>query len=425
MGKTRQKKKKQQQEDAAVKKSLSHSIKDGVAYAATTGFGDNYINPFAVALGASNFEIGLLTSVSQLVPSIVQLKAADVTERVGSRKKIVVRSVFLQAAMLLPIATVFYLPRPFQVIALICFYALYMSFSSFAGPAWGSLMANLVPEGKRGAFFGKRGRLIGQTTVLCSFLAGYILNLFEKESLFGFTAIFLLAMVSRFISCYFLGKMHEPPLEVKREHYFSFAEFVRRLPAGNFGKFVIFHCSFSFAVFLSSPFVTVFMLRDLGFSYITYTIVTTAVPVASIVAVKYWGRRADAVGNWQVIRICAIGISTLPVLWLISRNIYFLLAIQTFGGVLWAGFNLCTSNFIYDSVMPEKRTRCIAYFNTFNGLAICIGTFLGGLLVNYIPPLFGYQLLTLFAISSLARVTVASALLGRVREVRKVGNGNS
>ena len=177
-----------------------------MAFAATTGFGDNYINPFAVALGASNFQIGLLTSVSQLVPAITQLKAADVTERVGSRKKIVVRSVFLQACMLLPIAMVFFLPRSFQVIALICFYALYVSFASFAGPAWGSLMANLVPEGKRGAFFSKRGRLISQITVISSFLAGYILNLFEKESLIGFTAIFLLAMVSRFISCYFLWK---------------------------------------------------------------------------------------------------------------------------------------------------------------------------------------------------------------------------
>ena len=86
-----------------------------------------------------------------------------------------------------------------------------------------------------------------------------------------------------------------------------------------------------------------------------------------------------------------------------------------------AGFNLCTSNFIYDSVMPEKRTRCIAYFNTFNGLAICIGTFLGGFLVNYIPPVFGYQLLTLFAVSSLMRIIVSAVLLRRVREVRKMG----
>ena len=124
-----------------------------MAFAATTGFGDNYINPFAVALGASNFQIGLLTSVSQLVPSITQLKAADVTERVGSRKKIVVRSVFLQASMLLPIATVFYLPRPFQVIALICFYALYVSFSSFAGPRGVLLWRISCLKGRGGVFW--------------------------------------------------------------------------------------------------------------------------------------------------------------------------------------------------------------------------------------------------------------------------------
>lgn len=93
-----------QQEEGAVRRSLDLSIKDGVAFASTTGFGDNYINPFAVALGASNFQIGLLSSIPQFLPALIQLKVADMTERLGSRKKIIVRSVFFQAFMLLPIA---------------------------------------------------------------------------------------------------------------------------------------------------------------------------------------------------------------------------------------------------------------------------------------------------------------------------------
>lgn len=56
-----------QQEEGAVRRSLDLSIKDGVAFASTTGFGDNYINPFAVALGASNFQIGLLSSIPQFL----------------------------------------------------------------------------------------------------------------------------------------------------------------------------------------------------------------------------------------------------------------------------------------------------------------------------------------------------------------------
>ncbi len=409
-----------QQEKASVRKSLTLSIKDGVAYAATTGFGDSYINPFAVALGASNFQVGLLSSFSQLVSSLTQLKAADITERLGSRKKIIVISASFQAFMLLPIAIIPYLPQLIQVGALICFCTFYLLFSSFVSPAWGSLMANLVPERRRGAFFSKRGRLVGLITVISAFLAGYILHLFKKESLTGFTIIFLIAMVSRYISCYFLSKMYEPPLEIKQEHYFSFIEFIRRLNVGNFGKYVVFQSSFSFAVYIASPFFPMFMLRDLGFSYITYTIITTTVPLASMLAIRYWGRYADAIGNRQIIRICSIGISVLPALWLFSQHVYFLIVIQIMAGFFWGGFNLCTSNFIYDSVIPEKRTRCISYFNTINGVAICIGTLLGGFLANHMPHLFGYQLLALFAISSFSRIIVSTILLRRVKEIRKI-----
>ena len=198
-------------EEIAVKRSLDLSIKDGVAFAATTGFGDNYINPFAVAIGASNLQIGLLSSFTQLVSSLMQLKAADITERLGSRKKVIVLSVFFRALMLLPVAMIPYLPQSIQVQALICFSTLYLLFASFANPPWGSLMADLVPEGKRGAFFSKRGRIVGLVTVISAFLAGYILHLFKKQSLTGFTIIFLVALASRYVSCYFLNRMYEPP----------------------------------------------------------------------------------------------------------------------------------------------------------------------------------------------------------------------
>ncbi len=412
-----------QQEAVAVKKSLNLSIKDGVAFAATTGFGDNYINPFAVALGASNFQIGLLSSIPQFLPALIQLKVADVTERLGSRKKIIVRAVFFQAFMLLPIAFIPCLPEFVQVGALIGFCTLYMLFASLAGPAWGSLMADLVPVRRRGAFFSKRSRLIGLVTLATTFLAGYILHLSKTQSLIGFTVIFFLAMISRYISCFFLSRMYEPLLEIKREHYFSFGAFLRRLNVGNFGRYVVFQSAFNFSVFLAAPFFPVFMLRDLGFSYLTYTIVVTTVPLATILSISYWGRRSDVLGNRRVMRICSIVVSVLPVLWLVSHQVYFLVVIQVLAGFFWGGFNLCSSNFIYESAIPEKRTRCISYFNTINGLAICLGNLLGGFLATHIPPVLGYRLLTLFAISSCLRIILSTTLLSRVKEIRKTVGG--
>lgn len=403
------------QERNAVRKSLNVSIKDGIAAAATSGFGNNYVNPFAVALGGTNIQIGVLNSIIHFIPALMQLKAADITEYFGSRKKIIVISVLLQASMLIPIAFIPFFPKHFRIIALICFCTFYMSFESLATPAWGSLMANLVPKKRLGRYFSRRSRIVSLVTLVTTFLAGFLLDVFNNPSLTGFTIIFLLAMVSRYISCYFLSRMYEPPLEIKREHYFSFVDFLKRLNIGNFGKYVIFQSSFNLSVHIASPFFAVYMLRNLGFSYLTYTIVITVVPLAAILSMSYWGRYADTAGNRKVLTLCSFIISSLPAWWLISHDVFFLIGIQALSGFFWGGFNLCSSNFIYESAIPEKRTRCISYFNTINGFAICLGNLLGGFLAVHLPPVFGHRLLAVFAISAFLRCLAAFVLLRRVK----------
>jgi len=98
----------------------------------------------------------------------------------------------------------------------------------------------------------------------------------------------------------------------------------------------------------------------------------------------------------------------------------YLIAAQVFSGFVWAGFNLCTANFIYDAVSPEKRTRCIAYFNVLNGTALCLGAIIGSLSLSLLPPLFGYKILALFALSSLLRIAIGLFFSRSLKEVRPV-----
>jgi hypothetical protein len=67
---------------------------------------------------------------------------------------------------------------------------------------------------------------------------------------------------------------------------------------------------------------------------------------------------------------------------------------------------------------PPKRVRCISYFNVINGTALFLGASLGGLLASTLPPLLGYPLLTLFALSSLRRLVLYFLLFNRFSEVR-------
>lgn len=405
-----------------LRQSLKNSFLDGTFASATIGFTEQYITPFAIALKATRPQIGMLTAFPSLIASLAQLMSADVTERLKSRKRIINISVFLHAFMYIPILLIPFVFTENRPVWLILFVTILACFFAFPGPAWASLMADHIPPSSRGRYFGWRNRLLGIIAVACAFLAGFILNIFGKESLRGFAIIFGLACVARFISWYFLTRMYEPHMKITREHYFTFWEFISRVRESNFAKFVFYVASINFSVFIASPFFAVYMLSSLNFSYAKYTVIVTSATIASLLTMKIWGRHADVAGNLKVIKVTSFFLPIVPALWLFSHETYYLILIQIFAGFVWAGFNLSIINFIFDAVMPEKRTRCISYFNVINGTAIFLGAMLGGVLAKTLPEIFGYRLLTLFLFSGIMRALCALIFLPRLREVRRVEN---
>ena len=77
-----------------IRKSLVYSYIDGIFASVMMGLRDNFITPFGIALGATTGQIGLLTAVPNLAASLAQIKTADVTESVKSRKKVITIAVF-------------------------------------------------------------------------------------------------------------------------------------------------------------------------------------------------------------------------------------------------------------------------------------------------------------------------------------------
>lgn len=212
--------------------------------------------------------------------------------------------------------------------------------------------------------------------------------------------------------------MDEPPQKTDPAADFTFLMFLRRFRESNFLKFVVFSGCLNFATFLAAPFFAVFMLRDLQLSYLTYMALQVGGSLASLIALPLWGRHADLVGNVRVLRLSSFFAALIPILWLFSGHPGYLMLVQMFAGFSWSGVTLSAANFIYDAVTPQKRVRCIAYFNVVNGVALFVGSSLGGFLASRLPPLFGHRLLGLFALSCFCRVCIYLALSRSFREVR-------
>ncbi len=417
---------KKTQESKLKKQARKLSIKEGAFATLRLSIGNSYISPFAIALNASNSLVALLTSIPNLLGPISQWRSSRLIEK-HSRKKIAITGVFLEALFFIPlilIAVLFYkgIITFLLPILLIIVFSLRTIAAGIVSPAWFSWVGDIVDEKYRGKWFAKRNYIIGIVTIVSSILAAILLDYFKKNNqlMFGFMSLFAIVVVSRLTCVYYFKKSYEPKLKLKKGYYFSFTDFIKKASSNNFGKFTIFRSLLSLAASIASPFFAVYMLRNLGFSYVIFMTITLSQTLFSILALKIWGKFSDKFGNYEVLKITAVLIPLYPILWLISHHpLYLIFVPALIGGVAWAGFNLAAGNFIFDSVKKEKRSLAVSYHNLSHGIGMFLGATTGAVLARTLIITFMDKLLFIFLISAFARMLVSLFMIPLIREVRK------
>ncbi|MFH1377119.1 MAG: MFS transporter [Candidatus Woesearchaeota archaeon] len=425
-----------QSDDMRLREKASKiSIVEGSAYSVMDGFGLRYVIPYALALGFSNVFIGLLSSLPGLIGSISQIFSSKLVGKY-TRKRIITIFVSFQAFMWLPllgvgiISLVFKLPILITSILLIAVFTILVTFSAFVGPAWGSWMKDLVTR-NRDSYFAKRNLITGIIGLMCTFIAGVVLDYFKTfHLLLGFGVIFSIALIGRGISAYLFTRKYEPPITKVEGSYFSFVQFIKKISLNNFGRFVIFSSLISFATAVASPFFAVYMLKNLGFSYIDYTFIVVSSIVIGLLSMPLWGKLGDKYGNITVMRLTSPFIFLIPLLWLITLILLdkipylvlpYLIFVEAFSGFIWSGFSLSTANFIYYAVTPQKMALCVAYNSVLISLGAFIGSTLGGTLSSYTGRILWLEpILFIFVLSSVLRLVTVLIMLPKLKEIRDV-----
>ncbi|MFH2021339.1 MAG: MFS transporter [archaeon] len=402
-----------------VKKSLLFSIVDGTFYSSMIGFGESFLQAFAVLLKATSFQLGLLAALPTFFSSLFQLGASKFIKIFGSRKKLVVTCAFLEGFMYIPIALSFYFGEmSFNILLL--FVTLYWIVGRIISPAWNSWMGDLVREKDRGKYFGRRLRITGIATFVTFIFGGYILQEMSDLSLryYGFAIIFALAFISRLISISFLVKQYEPEYKPE-ERKFRIHQFISNAEFSEPRKLSIYLNLMGFAVNVAAPFFAAYMLYDLKMDYLSFTLINAASILIKFVAMPLWGRVCDRFGNRKVLSLASYLIPIIPLLWLFSHNLYYLIAIQFFSGFVWAAWDISSFDYLYDVTNQENRTRIVAYNNVLGGIASLIGPIVGAIILHKFSP-FWSDYFFIFVVSAVLRMLVAWRFVPTLKEIRKV-----
>jgi len=417
--------------DPQVDASLRHSVRDGVAFSVMSGAGETYFSAFALFLKATTPQIAVLASLPPLLGSFMQLLSAWIARYKVRRKTLIMTGAAFQALTWLPIMVLPALFPSHAVMLLVICVTVYYATAHFIAPQWISLMGELVPERRRGRYFARRTRLASATAFVSLVVAGMVLAFFDSRghTLAGYLIIFGAAAAARVVSAYHLGRMHEPVAVSAAPPPLVTSDWLRRLRRSPFIYFSLFMASMQFAVAIASPFFTVYMLRDLHFSYLQFMANTAVVVLVQFLALNTWGRLSDVFGNRLILVLTGAVIPFLPSMWLVSSDFWYLIGVQVLGGLSWAGFTLSAGNFLYDLVPSPKRTTYLAFHNVVLGVGVFLGAMLGGFLAAWMPREFSVAghsvtlisaLQGVFLVSTLARLAIALAFLPKLREVRSV-----
>jgi MFS family permease len=419
-----------------IDRALSHSVRDGMAYSVAAGGGETYFSAFALFLQATAPQVALLTTLPPLLGSFGQLLSAWAGQFLG-RKFLILAGAGLQAASwLLLLAVPLLVPR-YAVVSFLLLLILYHGAGHLAAPQWTSLMRDLVPDRRRGRYFGHRTRWTTIMSFVALLVCGLILHVFDSmdRTATGFVVIFVIAFCARATSVYhlsFLAEREHPTDEhgqaiVPHAPQIRVSQWIESLHTSGAVRFSIFFMLMNLSVAIASPFFSVYVLRDLGFNYLQFMLYAGTSVLVQVLTLNHWGRIADIFGNRLILIITSASIPFVPALWLVSNEFWFLLLVQCLAGLSWGGFSLSAGNILFELLPRTQRVAYVALHNIAAAAAVFTGAMLGAALALYLPAgkaLFGAastasSLFYLFAISAGARALIAIFGVRRVPQLRE------
>jgi len=366
-----------------------------------------YVSLFAIALGATNTQIGALSSVPNLLGMLAPLPGAQLAEHWGSRRRVVVVVWALARALSAGLVVLpWFLAGDAAIYAVIALWSLRSGLANLAHPAWVSLAGEVIPDDRRGRFFSSRNIAAALCSMVFVPLAGVLIEWIGEPA--GYQWAFGLSAVFGFAALYYYAQIPEtiPPRQPRARATRTLALFWRALTANRvFLFFTLISMGWNFSLQLAGPFFNVFQVKQLGTSVSTMGWLGMALDLMTVVGQWFWGRVVDRRGSRWALAVCSLFIPILPFIWFFLSKPWHAVLVRIPSGFLWSGFNLASFNLQLELSTPQERTQAAAAYTTLIGLANILGPLVGGVIVDR----WGYYLD--FSLSGVGRLLMAVMFL--------------
>ncbi len=357
------------------------SIRNGIATTIVLNISNNYFPLFAISvLGATNYQVGLISSLPQFVGMFAMLIGSIILSRLEEKKKFTAYSFLAARLFLIAMFFVIFLPVEYRSWAFVLLVGLMNLPGSFANLSWQSFIGDLIPDERRSGFFSERNKMMTIVGMISTFLIGILLQQFDKSNALPYQLLFISAFLFGLMEVYYLLKHKEKKTGKKIEkkklnlglHVYKHKPFV---------YFLVCCLFFNFGWQMAWSLFSIYQIKFAGATAFWISLFTVSNQLAQIVSFNWWGRMADKHSNAKMLIFVSLGMASTPILTVLSTNLVYLVIVNASSGLFVSGTVLLLFNHLLEVTKEENRSTYISNYNILLAL------------VAFIAPQFGVFLL--------------------------------
>lgn len=363
-----------------------------IAPAAVLGAATAFNAAFALRLGASNAEIGLLSSIPALLAVVVMIPSGRIIGRRAQRMPLVVWSLFLNRLPYLLIALAPFIPGlPHGALVVVLLIASTPA-GHFFGVGWNSMLADIIPEVRRARVFAIRNIVNGVVVTAGIYVFGLWLDRIvfpiNYQLMYGFG--FAVAL----LSTYFVSKIDVPdsPVPFPQPQQAMTLQGLRTQTRDlvaqhrDFVQIIINTFLHGLGLWMIAPLYILYYVRQLGASDGWIGLNGTLANLTPIIGFYLWQRGIGHWGENRVLKWTIILIGLYPIVVGLTPSLDTILLLTAINGLITPAVNLSHFPMLLKVCSDTHRPQFIGIYSTIMN----IGAFVMPLVGVYLADIFGF-----------------------------------
>lgn len=368
-----------------------------ILFAAVLGSAATFSSAYALRLGATNTEIGLLSSLPSLLAILISIPAGRFLQARQKRAPWFLTSLLIHrtAFLFLPVIPFIKLPGVSQGLLLVGWLVVISIPATFFNLGWLPALADIIPENRRSAVFSARNMISGALVSVFTFLFGIWL----KRVMFpvNYQLLYLVGFIFGLISQFFLYRLEMPDAKIpppgqasekqpEKNFMASIRQVFRETPEFfHITRNTLFH---AIGLWMIGPIYILYFVRQLNADEAWLGLNGTVASLTVIIAYAFWRYMIGRLGESLTLKITIIGAGIYPILVVLFHNLTLILFATAINNFIAAGIGLSHTNTLLKCFPDDRRPQYYSIYTTIMNTGAFIAPMIGVALVNQfgIPP---------------------------------------